>query len=213
MSAVTEPILTITGERVALGPMRRELLDTYLRWSNNPAVLRNAPVPGPVTREAQVARFERTSTAVDPIAFTMYARAEQVPGVPMQELTSGAWSPVGTTALFGLDWRNGTAEYAILIGEARARGRGYGTETTRLMLDYAFTALGLRSLMLRVAAYNLAGAEAYRTAGFREFGRRREDVWMGGRFWDTIYMDCLASEFLSPVLGADFVPDTPREVR
>jgi hypothetical protein len=33
---------------------------------------------------------------------------------------------------------------------------------------------------------------------------------MGGKFWDTIYMDCLASEFASPVLAAVFAPDTPR---
>ena len=209
-TAVTEPIINITGERVALGPMRRELLGAYLRWSNELAVLRNAPVPGPVTHEAQAARFERTSTASDSIAFTIYAHAERAMGAPAREPAGGAWSPIGTTALLGVDWRNGTAEYAIVIGEASARGRGHGTEATRLMLDYAFTALGLRSLMLRVAAYNLAGAAAYRRAGFREFGRRRDEVWMGGRFWDTIYMDCLASEFVSPVLGAVFAPDTPR---
>ncbi len=211
MVGATEPIINILGERVALGPMRRELLDAYLRWSNELAVLQNAPVPGPVTHEAQVARFERTSVADDPIAFTIYVRADQARGAPSGNAEAGgAWSPIGTTALLGIDWRNGTAEYAILIGEAAARGRGYGTETTRLMLDYAFTALGLRSLMLRVAAYNLAGAAAYRTAGFREFGRRREAVWMGGRFWDTLYMECLAREFVSPVLGSIFVPDTPR---
>jgi hypothetical protein len=33
---------------------------------------------------------------------------------------------------------------------------------------------------------------------------------MGGRLWDTIYMDCLASEFTSPVLGKIFVPDEER---
>ncbi len=33
---------------------------------------------------------------------------------------------------------------------------------------------------------------------------------MGGRFWDTIYMECLASEFVSPYLAPIFVPDEPR---
>ncbi len=36
-------------------------------------------------------------------------------------------------------------------------GRGYGTETTRLMLDYAFTALGLHNVMLTVFVFNAAG--------------------------------------------------------
>jgi hypothetical protein len=33
---------------------------------------------------------------------------------------------------------------------------------------------------------------------------------MGGKLWDEISMDCLATEFTSPVLGRIFVPDTPR---
>ena len=49
-----------------------------------------------------------------------------------------------------------------------------------------------------------------RKAGFKVFGRRRETQLMGGRRWDTIYMDALASEFTSPVLAEIFAPDTPR---
>jgi RimJ/RimL family protein N-acetyltransferase len=94
-----------------------------------------------------------------------------------------------------VDYRHGTAELGILIGEADGRGKDYGTETTRLMAEYAFTTLGLHNLMLRVFAFNPAGIRAYEKAGFREFGRRREAVWMGGRRWDVVYMECLASEF------------------
>lgn len=39
-------------------------------------------------------------------------------------------------------------------GESDARGRGVGTEVTRLVLDYAFTILGLHNVMLRVYSYN-----------------------------------------------------------
>jgi diamine N-acetyltransferase len=63
--------------------------------------------------------------------------------------------------------------------------------------------------MLTVFEYNLAGWRTYEKAGFREFGRRRQCRLMGGRLWDEVYMDCLASEFTSPVLGHIFVPDQP----
>ena len=53
-------------------------------------------------------------------------------------------------------------------------------------------------------------ADDLRQAGFKVFGRRRETQLMGGRRWDTIYMDALASEFTSPVLAAIFAPDVPR---
>jgi diamine N-acetyltransferase len=51
------------------------------------------------------------------------------------------------------------------------------------------------------------GRRAYERAGFREFGRRRQCRWLGGRLWDDVYMDCLATEFSSPVLAHVFVPD------
>ncbi len=79
------------------------------------------------------------------------------------------------------------------------------------MLDYAFTALGLHSCLLTVYAFNIAAHHAYRKAGFREFGRRRECHWMGGKLWDEIYMDCLATDFQSTVLARVFAPDPPRE--
>jgi hypothetical protein len=52
---------------------------------------------------------------------------------------------------------------------------------------------------------NLAGIRAYEKAGFKEIGHRRKCRMMGGKLWDEIYMDCLSSEFESPVtLGKDW---------
>ncbi len=197
MDVPESPIVNITGARVALGPIRRDLVPTYQRWLNDFAMLRTLDVsPQPMTLEQEQGWYDRAAQGGDTLSFTIYELA--------------TWTPIGNTSLMGLDWRNRTAEFGILIGETEARGKGHGTETTSLMLDYAFTALGLHSVHLRVHEYNLAGQRAYAKAGFREFGRRRQSQLMGGRRWDTVYMDCLATEFTSPVLGKVFVPDTPR---
>jgi diamine N-acetyltransferase len=190
------PIVNIVGERVALGPHRRDLLPTYHRWINDFRALRTlgAVAPGPTTMEQEVRWYE--SQPATEVRFTVYERA--------------TWRPIGTSALHGIDLRNRTAGFGIFIGEPEARGKGYGTEVTRLTLDYAFTALGLHSVMLTVAEFNLAGQRAYARAGFREFGRRRQCRWLAGKLWDDIYMDCLAAEFESPVLANVFVPDERR---
>lgn len=57
---------------------------------------------------------------------------------------------------------------------------------------------------------NLATRRVYRSAGFREIGRRRQCRLMGGRLWDEVYMDCLATELASPLLARLFRPDEPR---
>src|SRR5690606_21752028 len=71
------------------------------------------------------------------------------------------WQPIGNTALDAINMRDRTAEFGIFIGETDLQGRGYGSEATRLMLDYAFTGLGLQNVMLRVWEYNLAGIRVY----------------------------------------------------
>jgi diamine N-acetyltransferase len=191
------PVINVLGERVALGPLRDDLVPLYQRWLNDFAVMRSrGRSPGPVTLEAQRREYADLATSETRRFFTVYDRA--------------SWRPIGDAGLHGIDYRHRAAFFAITIGEAEYRGRGYGTEATRLVLDYAFTALGLQSVQLEVNEYNLAGLHAYRKAGFREVGRWRQARWMGGRFWDTICMDCLASEFTSPVLGKVFVPDEER---
>jgi diamine N-acetyltransferase len=69
------------------------------------------------------------------------------------------------------------------------------------MLDYGFHGQGLHNILARVLAINERGFRAMRRAGFQEFGRLREAFRIGDRVYDMIYMDCLSTEFESPVLG------------
>ncbi len=189
---------SITGTRVALGPIEQHALPLFYRWFNDFELLRTAGIgDGPWTMERVEAWCKRFNSGSDEAWFMIY------------ECKTGR--PIGSAGLRDIDERHGTAEYAISIGEASARGKGYGTEATQLMLDYAFIARGLHSVLLDVAAYNPGGIRAYEKAGFREIGRRREADMMGGKRWDIVYMQALAKEFKSPVLGRIFVPDQPRQ--
>jgi diamine N-acetyltransferase len=191
-----QPIINITGDFVALGPIRRDLIPIYNRWVNDFQVQRTfGDLPYGRTIEATTAWFEGAATTTDALWFTIYEVA--------------TWHPIGGTDLYELDYRNGTARFGMMIGEADCRGKGYGTETVRLMLDYAFTALGLQTILLEVDEFNHAGRRAYGKAGFRECGRWRgaSPMPMAGRRWDRILMDCVASEFESPVLGRVFAAD------
>jgi len=190
------PPITIEGDLVALGPLRRDLIPTYHRWHNDIATTRTFALPLPTTLEQEEAFYAEMTAASDRAFFTVYERR--------------AWRAVGSAYLTDINHAHRHAEFGVLIGEPTCRGQGYGTETTSLVLDFAFTALGLHSVMLTVYAFNVAGRRAYEKAGFREFGRRRQSHYMAGQFWDEIFMDCLAAEFTSPVLGQIFVPDVPR---
>ncbi|MYB77330.1 MAG: GNAT family N-acetyltransferase [Chloroflexi bacterium] len=193
------PLFNIVGERVALGPLRKDLAPYCNRWYNDLRTMsRLGDTDVPWTLEQEEQRYEK-----------LIARNETEIVFLIYERSSG--HPIGITGLDEVDKRNRTAEFGISIGEPDARGKGYGTETTQLVLDYAFTGLGLHNVLLTVFEYNLPAIRAYTKAGFNEFGRRRESIFMGGRLWDIIYMECLSTEWgPSPVLAQVFKPDEPR---
>ncbi len=181
MEARPETILNLVGENVALGPLRRDLVPIYQRWMNDLVAARNLGTLAPVTLDAEEAWYEKAAVSRETASFTIYERS--------------TLRPIGTTQLMSLHPRNRRADFGIMIGEADCRHKGYGTETTRLMLAYAFGALELHNVGLIVASFNPGAIRAYEKAGFREFGRRRECWLMGGEPHDEVHMQCLSTEF------------------
>jgi diamine N-acetyltransferase len=147
--SVEHPIINIEGDLVALGPLRRDLLPLYQRWINDLGTMRTLGLPPlPMTSEKEQEWYDRQSKAEDDVAFTIYEQE--------------TLRPIGNTGLHSVDYRNRTATFGILIGEPECRGKGYGTESTRLMLDYAFTALGLHNVMLTAFESNPAAGTGFR---------------------------------------------------
>ena len=175
-----EPILNILGQKVALGPHRRDLLSLYQTWINDPEVTRTLLGLRPWTWDEEERWFAGVSNSSD-IHFTIYEKA--------------TLRPIGTTALHEINHRHRKATFGLMIGAKDCWGQGYGTEVVRLMLDYGFRQLNLHNIMLLVHSFNERGLRAYTRAGFTEMGRRRQAYWLEGRAYDEIYMDCLATSF------------------
>lgn len=181
------PMITIEGEKVALGPLSRRYLGHFHRWFNDMEVMTAYSIRwSPKSEEGVEAWYQRVSQDQQAVGFMVYAK----PGL----------APLGYTLLLNINHYHQIADFDIILGEKAIWGQGYGTEVTQLTLDYAFTALNLHSVMLTVRTFNERGLRAYERAGFRVFGRRREARQLAGRRYDVIYMECLASEFQSPVL-------------
>ena len=185
----SRPLVSVEGDKVALGPMRRDLIPRYQAWINDVATLRFlANINRPLTLDEETAWYDGLSKRSDIVAFTIYALPD--------------YKPAGIVNLLHVDPANRRCELGIMIGESTMRGKGLGTEGVRLAVDYAFHVLNLHSVMLETYEFNQAGLKAYSRAGFREIGRRREARYHAERFWDVIMMDVLVSEFDSPRLKA-----------
>jgi diamine N-acetyltransferase len=186
---IHEPDFIVVGEKVALGPLRRDLAAAYARWMNQLEVRRGLAHLGiatPQTQEKWVEENIEGGAKREPqaVEFTVYDCADA--------------TPVGTAGLFRIAHAHGTAEFAIAIGERR--GQGLGTEATRLVLDFAFHVLQLRNVLLETLEWNVAGLKAYERAGFRRVGVRRGAVMSRGRPTDLVIMDAIPEDFGASVL-------------
>ncbi len=57
---------------------------------------------------------------------------------------------IGITALLRIDWVGRAAIFYIAISQKENWSQGYGSETTRLMIDYAFETFNLNRIQLHV---------------------------------------------------------------
>lgn len=178
-----DPIIWLRDDLCGLGPYRADLVETYWRWEQDPALLVGY---GRQTPESLEARTEGMAHQLrgENVRFTVY------------DLSGDEPVPVGVTTLLP-DESVRTAEFVVMLGP-ESRGRGLGTAATTLTLDYAFHVTNLRMVWLKVLAPNAGAIRAYEKAGFRHVGRLRQAGYWLGQVCDEVVMDALAAEFEGP---------------
>jgi len=102
---------------------------------------------------------------------------------------------IGFVVLFNIKWRNQTAELAIGIGDAEFRGKGYGSDALKLILNYGWSELNLHHIGLNVLENNAAAIKAYERVGFVLEGTRRGVSIREGKRYDLLLYGILRDEF------------------
>src|SRR5262245_56210485 len=70
-----EPHLNLVGERIALGPISREMFPSFLRWMNDFEITRNLGAGmKPLTAEMEEAWYGRVATSEGDRIFAIYER-------------------------------------------------------------------------------------------------------------------------------------------
>lgn len=102
---------------------------------------------------------------------------------------------MGEVVLNNIDWLNRTANFRIALGQQALLGLGYGTEATRLILDYGFHSLNLHRIELEVYEFNPRAQRVYEKVGFVREGVRRDVLLWEGQYYSAITMSILEEEY------------------
>jgi len=94
-------------------------------------------------------------------------------------------------------WRpfHTTADFGIAIGDKGLRGKGIGTEVTRLLTELAFEQYNMHKVELFTRPDNQAMIRSAEKSGFRVEGKIRETVYFNGKYHDGVVMGVLREEF------------------
>lgn len=102
--------------------------------------------------------------------------------------------PIGLCSLMDINWRDRQAEVGIIVGDATARGKGYGTDAMLVLLEVAFKWYQLHRVYLQVLADNEPAIRSYEKCGFSREGTLREAVFVDGGYRDMLLMSILDRE-------------------
>ncbi|TVL91950.1 GNAT family N-acetyltransferase [Streptomyces sp. SAJ15] len=179
---MSDPHILLSGQSLALGMPRQDMLPEYHRWENDARTILGYGNQWAQSWEVRAAGYERQRGN---------DRYQQFEVVRLEDQAS-----VGMTVL-QVNTFDRTAEFVIVLAPEE-RGKGHAAEATRLTLDWAFHLAALRMVWLKVMEPNRAGIAAYAKAGFRQSGRLRKSGFWLGQPVDELLMDVLPEDFPGP---------------
>ncbi|WP_371660097.1 GNAT family N-acetyltransferase [Streptomyces sp. NBC_00280] len=174
-----KPVLT--GGKAVLRPFTEADAEVIAEIVEDPEVIRFTFEPDTViTMEQLRSWYGSRSAQTDRLDLAVTDRAT---GELVGEVVLYEWNPAARSCTF-----------RTLLGPS-GRGRGLGTEATRLIVAYGFEQLGLHRIELQAYAHNHRALRVYEKVGFVVEGVRREVQLRDGEWADEVLMAILDHEW------------------
>lgn len=161
-----------------------DITEAYQSWFNNPDVCRfNDHHRFPLYREQMRAYYETVIKSRSNLILAIIDIASD--------------RHIGNVALESIDLVNRSAEFAIIVGDKEAWGKGIGEEAGRLLIRHGFNELNLHRIACGTSRENVGMQKLATKLGFQEEGTQREAMFKHGVYQDLIQYGLLSYEFHS----------------
>ena len=174
---------TLAGDRVILRPFRDGDADVMWESFADPESTRLTGTHTVFTEEQVRAYYANRNEQTDRLDLAVEERST---GCCVGEAVLNDWNP-----------DNQSSGFRILL-TAEGRGRGLGTEATKLIVVYGFDELRLHRIELEVYAFNPRARRVYENAGFVVEGVMRDALLWDGEWVDATLMSMLESDLRPP---------------
>lgn len=150
--SIFKSIMPIESDRIFLRKLTEtDVTPTYCSWLNDPEVNKY---------------LETKSATLKSLKKYVQAKIANPHCVFMGIFDKATGKHIGNVKLEPIDRERGSAVFGIMIGDKNYWGKGFGTEATKLFVQYAFYVLGLSVVSLGVIENNASAVKSYQKAGF-----------------------------------------------
>jgi [ribosomal protein S5]-alanine N-acetyltransferase len=193
------------------GPVRvrpfyeRDMNREYFGWFHDPEVTRyNSHGLFPYTKKKQLEFVRDLENPTSRIVWAIEIQRDRPllevkfgerPVVERHEQHETYWKVVGNCSLQSINWQYRSAEFAIVIGDREAWGKGVATAALKMVLGHAFYKLGLHRVWTGTAATNVGMMNVALKAGMRHEGVFRDGMFLDGKFTNIMCFAVLEKEF------------------
>ena len=102
---------------------------------------------------------------------------------------------IGVAGFDDIIEENKVATLFIGLGSENERGKGYGSETMKLLLEYGFVNLNFHRIQLNVLEFNEGAIALYEKFAFKKEGTYREFVLRDGKRYNLLLYGLLRNEW------------------
>ncbi len=171
-----------SGELVRLGALLPEHMTSLAEWENDADVQRL--IDGrPIRPQTPTQRDE------------FYKNVSKEHNYPFAIFTLEDGRLIGQGGILWPDVKNRSGRLPVVISDPQSRGKGYGTDVIRILVNYAFCELNFNRLEIDLLAFNEAGVRAYEKAGFVRELTRRQAVFRDGAYQDSYLLAILRRDW------------------
>jgi len=174
----------LKGKKVILRSIRKNDINHFLKWCNDPEIIQNMYLCLPVSEIAEKKWIEEITCSKNDAIFVIEIN---VKGRPIA---------IGNCVIKEINWKDRNAEIGIIIGEKKYRGKGYGPEALMLLISYGFNQLNLHRVWAAIFEFNNKKIPIFQKLGFRKEGCARSVIFKNGKYWDITTLSILEDEWL-----------------
>jgi RimJ/RimL family protein N-acetyltransferase len=170
---------TLVGSQFKLRPPRMEEAELMITWFEDLEVTARIIRRYPMSLDEEQEWLRKVATDPNQIVWGI----------------ENEGSLIGVTGIHNIDWTNQHGITGTIIGDKRAWGKGIAGEMMKLRADFAFEQTTLRKLKSGFMDGNEASRRAQLAAGYREAGRRHQEIFREGRWLDMIDTELLREDW------------------